>query len=89
MRNEADYVAGWTGKIFNPETGKWSSGAAARNRRIAQAGGVRAVEAQAFTAGIEYVRPMMEQMQAKLDMATKVLDAVFAENQKLAKRLNS
>ncbi|SIQ98334.1 hypothetical protein [Aquipseudomonas alcaligenes] len=89
MKNEADYLAGWTGKIFNPESGKWSSGGAARARRIALAGGVGAVEARAFTAGIQFVQPVMEQMQAQLDRATKALEILIADNPKLAKRLNS
>lgn len=77
MKNQADYDAGWTGRTFNPRTGKWSSGGAARAMLVARAGGAQAVQAAGFAAGVEYVAPLLEQAQAQLRETTRVLQAVF------------
>jgi len=53
MRNPDDHEAGWTKKTKNPKTGKYCSGGAARNLKIAQAGGVVSLQASAFFDGAQ------------------------------------
>lgn len=77
MKNQADYDAGWTGKTFNPKTGKWCSGGAARNRNLALEGGAQAVKAAGFAAGVEYVAPLLEQARAQLEANSKILGVII------------
>tara|TARA_R110000850_G_scaffold162776_1_gene287601 strand:- start:498 stop:773 length:276 start_codon:yes stop_codon:yes gene_type:complete len=83
MKNQADFDAGWTGKTFNPKTGKWSSGGAARNMQLARQGGAQAIQAAAFAAGVEYVAPLLDQARAQLHATTKVLEVIIQKNPNL------
>lgn len=83
MKNQADHDAGWTGRTFNPKTGKYCSGAAASAMNVARAGGVESVRAAGFVAGLEYVAPLLAETQAQLRETTRVLQAVLQAHPQL------
>jgi hypothetical protein len=82
MKNPKDYAAGYTKRIFNEETGKYSSGGAARNRRIALKEGVSAIEEEAFIGGVKYIQPLLESYQNELHSSKRLL-------KKMAQIINS
>ncbi|MBU0791888.1 hypothetical protein AX279_13285 [Pseudomonas sp. J237] len=88
MKNQADFDAGWTGKTFNPKTGKWCSGGAARNRNVALQGGAQAVKAAGFAEGIQFVAPLLEQTRAQLEATTKILGVIIQKNPNLLRGLD-
>lgn len=78
MKNPTDYEAGWTGSVLNPKTNKSCSGGAARNLRLAQQGGVAAVESKAVLQTLIHLQPVIESLQAQLEKSQS-LNAQFAE----------
>lgn len=82
MKNPRDYEAGWTGKTFNPATGKTPSGGAARNMLVAQAGGASAVYAAGGADALNQIAPLIEQLQNRL-----LVSETFSEQ--LVKRLEA
>ena len=67
MKGHDDYQEGWTTTAYNPKTGKMCSGGAARNMRIAQQGGVTALEDKAKMEAFQYIQPLVESLQKQLD----------------------
>ncbi len=80
MKNQDDYKAGWTGKTYNPKTGKWSSGGAARNMNLARAGGAESVRASGYLAAVEQLAPLMQRMEAQLEASANVIKALARRN---------
>ncbi|MDX1296636.1 MAG: hypothetical protein R3260_00135 [Pseudomonas sp.] len=80
MKNRDDYDAGWTGKVFNPKTGKTPSGGAARSLRIAQMGGAEAVFNAGGVHALAQVVPFIEQLQGQIATAQLI-------NEEMARRL--
>ncbi|WJV64585.1 hypothetical protein PCO87_11520 [Pectobacteriaceae bacterium C52] len=77
MKDSDDYQAGWTKKVLNPKTGKFCSGGAARNMLTAKAGGVVAIQNNAFISGVQYVQPIIESYQEKLKSATDLIEKLL------------
>lgn len=82
VKNPRDYEAGWTGKTYNPATGKTPSGGAARNMLVAQAGGASAVYAAGGADALNQIAPLIEQLQNRL-----LVSETFSEQ--LVKRLEA
>lgn len=66
MKNGQDYQAGWTTQTTNPATGKRCSGGAARNLKIAQAGGANAVQVIAAVDAVRSIQPIVDVQQAQI-----------------------
>ncbi|MBS0861926.1 hypothetical protein [Providencia rettgeri] len=67
MKNEQDYNAGWTTQTTNPATGKKCSGGAARNLRMAQAGGANAVQVLAAVQAVQAIQPIINEQQVQIE----------------------
>jgi hypothetical protein len=78
MRNPSDYAAGLTASLLDARTGKLLSGGAARNRRIAEAGGLAEIQNRAIAAGIvlgvQQVQPLLHHYMAALQNQTDRLE---------------
>lgn len=81
MKNKQDYQSGWTTQTTNPATGKKCSGGAARNLRVAQAGGANAVQVIAAVNAVQSIQPIVDaqqtqiqQQQTQIGVLTQALD---------------
>lgn len=86
MINPDDYEAGWTQKTFNPASGKWPSGAAARNMLLAREGGAQAVRNAGAMDAFNLMAPLLEQYQNQLDASQKISNQLLRELQKIQQR---
>ncbi|MBL3607111.1 hypothetical protein JMN21_17220 [Pseudomonas syringae pv. actinidiae] len=86
MKNPSDYEAGWTTQIINPKTGKPCSGGAARNLHLAEKGGAEAVFNAGGIAVLNQLTPLLERMQAQLDIAQQLNVQMGRELQKAQDR---
>lgn len=93
MKNENDYQAGWTKQIINPATGKKCSGGAARNLKIAQAGGANAMQVASVMETLQSIQPIVDAQQAQIlqqqtqitmltDTLTKAIKAITKNDKK-------
>lgn len=84
MKNPKDYEAGYTTRIFNKVTGKYSSGAAARNHRMANNGGLSAMEEKAFISGAMFLQPLVDGYKKQLheyeNLLSKAAQIINAQN---------
>lgn len=76
MKNQDDYKSGWTQKTINPKTGKECSGGAARNLRLAQAGGANSIQVMATVKAMQSVQPIVEQQQTQIKHQQKQIDSL-------------
>lgn len=78
MRNPKDYDAGWTTPFFDPVTGQWYYGGAARLVRMARMGGAYAVEEAGGNAMLLQLSPLMNQLQDRI-AASEALNLALIE----------
>lgn len=86
MKNKQDYQTGWTTQTTNPTTGKKCSGGAARNLRIAQAGGANSVQVVAAVQAVQSVQPIVDAQQAQIQQQQAQIGAL---TQSLTQAINA